>query len=138
MQLRPEDWRQLFAQHDTLVAGLANALGLTPQALRDSAASPAQRAALAAGHVNDYLDRLVQGRAPYIPINAFFSETLRRGSSWALSAPGVQRAADRAKTLRAAADSLRARSGGGGAAPIRPAPGPAPGGRTLPPKRSLQ
>lgn len=138
VQLRPEDWQQLFAQHDTLVAGLANALGLTPQALRDSAASPAQRAALAAGHVNDYLDRLVQGRAPYIPINAFFSEALRRAAPWSLGAPGVQRAADRAKVLRAAADSLRARGGGGGSAPIRPAPGPAPGGRPLPPKRSLQ
>jgi len=139
VQLRPQDWQQLFAQHDTLVAGLTNALGITPQALRDSAASPAQRAALAAGHVNDYLDRLVQGRAPYVPINAFFSEALRRAAPWSLGAPGVQRAADRAKVLRAAADSLRARGGGGGGgAPIRPAPGPAPGGRALPPKRSLQ
>ena len=136
VQLKPEDWRQLFAQHDTLVAGLANALGLTPHVLRDSAATPAQRAAVAAGHVNDYLDRLVQGRASYVPINAFFSEALRRAAPWSLSAPGVQRAADRAKVLRAAAESLRARGGGG---PVRPAPGPAPGGPTVtPPKRSLQ
>jgi hypothetical protein len=72
-----------------------------------------------------------------VPINAFFSEALRRAAPWSLSAPGVQRAADRAKVLRAAADSLRARGGGGG--PVRPAPGPAPGGPTVtPPKRSLQ
>jgi PPIC-type peptidyl-prolyl cis-trans isomerase-like protein len=136
VQLRPADWQQLFAQHDSLVAGLTNALGLSPAVLRDSAASPAQRAALAAGHVNDYMDRLVQGRASYVPVSAFFSDALRRAAPWSLSAPGVQRAADRAKVLRAAADSLRSRSGGGG--PIRPAPGPAPGGRPLPPKRSLQ
>src|SRR5258706_5125398 len=95
VQLRPEDWQQLIAQHDTLVAGLANALGLTPQALRDSAASPAQRAALAAGHVNDYLDRLVQARAPYVPINALFSETLRRRPPRPLTALAAQRAAER-------------------------------------------
>ena len=137
--LRPEDWQQLNAQHDTLVAGLAGALGLTPQVLHDSAASPAQRADLVAGHVNDYMDRLVQGRASYVPINAFFSDVLRHGASWSLSAPGVQRAADRAKVLRAAADSLRSRGGGAGAAPIRPAPGPAPGARQIqPPKQSLQ
>jgi hypothetical protein len=132
VQLRPEDWHQIIAQHDTLVAGLAGALGLTQQALRDSASTPAQRAAFAAGHVNDYMDRLVQQRASYVPISPFFSDALRHGASWSLSSPGVQRAADRAKGLRAAADSLRARGGG----PIRPAPGPAP--TVTPPKQSLQ
>jgi hypothetical protein len=130
--LRPEDWQQIFAQHDTLVAGLANALGLTSQTLRDSASSHAQRAAFAAGHVNDYIDKLVQGRAPYVPISPFFSDALRLAASSSLRPPGVQRAADRAKTLRAAADSLRARGGGS----IRPAPGPAP--TVTPPKQSLQ
>ena len=135
VELRPDDWKQIIAQHDSLVAGLANALGLTPQALRDSANSPAQRAAFAAGHVNDYMDKLVQGRASYVPISVFFSDALRRAASWSLGSPGVQRATDRAKTMRATADSLRARSGG----PIRPAPGPAPGGETVqPPKQSLQ
>src|SRR5258708_24566775 len=54
VQLKPEDWQQLFAQHDTLVAGLANALGLTPHVLRDSAATPAPRPALPPRPSNDH------------------------------------------------------------------------------------
>jgi len=70
VQLRPEDWQQLIAQHDTLVAGLANALGLTPQALRDAAASPSN--ALRWRGSRERLSRPPRaGRAPYIPINAF-------------------------------------------------------------------
>jgi hypothetical protein len=79
------------------------------------------------GRVNEYLDRVVQGRARFFPVPAFLGETLREQADWNVDEAGVRRAVERAQQIRA--DSTRAGAGAGGAggAPrMTPAPGPAP------------
>jgi hypothetical protein len=71
--------------------------------------------------VNDYVDRVVQGRARFFPVPPFLSETLRAGARWEVDEAGVRRAVERAQEIRSSADSGRA-SGGR----MTPAPGPAP------------
>ena len=117
--LTTDDWTYLRATHDSALRTLYTVVGLDPQGLRDSAANPDAMRRLATARVNDYLDRVLSGRAQFFPVPPFFGEALRQSARWSVSAAGLRRALDRAKTLRAAQDSA--------AAPrVTPAPGPAP------------
>ncbi len=129
VQLAPEDWRQIRAGHDSVVTILQNLLGISPQMLKDSAATEDARLRLAATHVDGYLDRVLQGKAQFFPVPPFLGEVLRGYDSWSVNPAGIARAVERAQAIRATADSLSsgapgAPGGGGGA--LRPAPGPAP------------
>lgn len=121
VQPTAEEWQFIKMQHDTGVSLMRNALRLSVETMRDSAVTREDRVALADARVNDYLDRVVQGRAQFLPMPPFFSWALRERSTWEVNQAGVREALERAKTLRAARDSA--------AAPppaLQPAPGPAP------------
>ena len=119
--LTADDWKQVRAEHDSAIAMLGSILNLTPELLRDSAHTQEQRINLAMARVNDYVDRVVQGRARFFPVPPFLSETLRVRARWSVDEAGVRRAVERAQELRSSADSSRA-----GAPRMTPAPGPAP------------
>lgn len=120
--LTPEDWQQIRVEHDSAIKLLGTLLSLSPELLRDSLSNERDRTNLAMGRVNDYMDRVVQGRVRFFPVPAFLGETLRARASWNVDEAGVRRAVERAQQIRA--DSTRA---GTGAAPrMTPAPGPAP------------
>jgi hypothetical protein len=120
--LTPEDWQQVRAEHDSAISLLGSILNVTPQLLRDSAATQEARTNLAMARVNDYLDRVVQGRARFFPVPPFLSETLRGQARWSVDEAGVRRAVERAQEMRSPADSGRA----SGEGRMTPAPGPAP------------
>ena len=125
--LLPEDVTYLKAQHDSALTILATVLNVSPQLFRDSGATPEARQQLAAARVTDYLGRVVQNRVQFVPIPPFLGEVLRSRADWSVSEAGIRRAVERAKEVRAAADSLR----GGAPSPqgppgLTPAPGPAP------------
>jgi peptidyl-prolyl cis-trans isomerase D len=121
--LTDEDWKQLRAQHDSAIMLLGSILNLSPETLRDSAATPQARTNLALARVNDYLDRVLHGRARFFPVPPFLGETLREDARWSVDEAGVRRAVERAQELRTASDSTNR----AGAAPrMGPAPGPAP------------
>ena len=119
--LTPEDWQQIRAEHDSAIMMLGSILGLSPQMLRDSAASPEERTNIAMTRVNDYVDRVLQGRARFFPVPPFLGETLREKARWSVDEAGVRRAVERAQEIRTAADSTRANT-----PRMQPAPGPAP------------
>lgn len=131
VSLSPDDYAYLKAQHDSAITILQTVVNLTPEGLRDSAQTPTARETLAAARVNDYLDRVVQSRAQFVPIPPFFGEILRSRAQWSVSAAGIRRAVERAKELRATSDSLHPPQQPG----LTPAPGPAPvpGGQAPPP-----
>jgi hypothetical protein len=130
--LTAEDWQQLRAQHDSAMMLLSQILNLTPQMLRDSAATPEARLSLAMARVNDYMDRVVHGRARFFPVPPFLGEALRSRARWSVDEAGVRRALERAQQIRQAADSLRA--------PGVPRMTPAPGGPPIDttPRRTLR
>jgi hypothetical protein len=139
VQLTDSDWADLRVAHDSTLRRVQGAVGLTPQGLKDSAATPDARVRLAMAHVQGYLDNIVVSRANYVPIPPFLGDRLRAGEPWSVNQAGIVRAAERARELRAQSDSLR-----GGPRPnselapgVRPAPGPAPvpgGGRPARPR----
>lgn len=115
-----DEWNFAKAQHDSAVSMLRVALRLTADVLRDSAATPADRGRLAAAHVDDYLERVVNGRAQFLPMPPFLSVVLRDHTSWDIDQAGVRVALERARVVRASRDSATPEPS------IIPAPGPAP------------
>jgi hypothetical protein len=123
VQLNPGDWRQLRAEHDSAVARLEGLLGLSPQLLEDSAATPAARVQLAMAHVDRYVDQAVtKGTAPFFPVPPFLASALRQGQPWSLNEAGIARAMESAQAIRAADTSVRAAPPTG----LKRAPGPPP------------
>jgi len=123
VQLTPDDWREIRLQHDSVLSILHGVLGLTPQLLRDSAATEPARVRLAMTHVNGYLDRVFrQQTAEFFPVPPFLALTLREGREWSINPAGVSRALEQAQAIRARIDSTAPAARPG----LRPAPGPAP------------
>ena len=125
--LTDEDWQQVRAEHDSAIVMLGSILNLSPQMLSDSTATPAERTNLAMARVNDYVDRVLQGRARYFPIPPSLGETLRDQARWSVDEAGVRRAVERAQEIRGSADSNRTNE-----PRMTPAPGPAPIDTTRP------
>jgi hypothetical protein len=125
--LTEEDWQQVRVEHDSAIMMLGSILNLSPQMLRDSTGTPAERTNLAMARVNDYVDRVLQGRARYFPIPPSLGETLRDQARWSVDEAGVRRAVERAQEIRASADSNRTTE-----PRMTPAPGPAPIDTTRP------
>ena len=119
--LTPADWQQIRAEHDSAIMMLGSILNLSPQLLRDSASTPEERRNIAMARVNDYVERVLQGRARFFPVPPFLGETLRDQSRWSVDEAGVRRAVERAQEIRIASDSNRANE-----PRMQPAPGPAP------------
>lgn len=119
--LTPDDWQQVRAQHDSAIMMLGSILNLSPQMLRDSASTPEERTNIAMARVNDYVDRVIHGRARFFPVPPFLGETLREQARWSVDEAGVRRAVERAQEIRTASDSTRATE-----PRMMPAPGPAP------------
>jgi len=134
MQLNPGDWRQLRSDHDSAVARLEGLLGLSPELIKDSAATPAARVQLAMAHVDRYVDQAVtRGSAPFFPVPPFLASALRQGQPWSLNEAGIARALESAQAIRAADTTARAAPPTG----LKRAPGPPPvaaesGGRQAP------
>ena len=121
VRLTADDWRQIRAEHDSIVATLERVLGITPQLLKDSAATPDARIRLAATRVDAYLGHAFQGAAQFYAVPPFLGETLRAELPWSVDPGGIGRALERARAIRATTDSTRRPPPG-----LRPAPGPPP------------
>jgi len=130
--LTEDDWRLLRAQHDSAITVLGTVLNLTPPMLQDSAPTPAARLSLAMARVEDYFVRVVNGRARFYPVPPFLGERLRARADWRVDQAGIRRALERAKEIRAAADSLQAPG------VPRMTPAPTPTGVDTAPRRRVQ
>ena len=126
--LTPDDWQQVRTQYDSAITLLSSILSITPVALRDSAGGQTQEARVkfAIARVDDYMDRVLQGRVRFVPVPAFLGESLRDRATWSVDEAGVRRALERAQEIRLAADSARGTAPGQGTPRMMPAPGPAP------------
>src|SRR6059058_4259453 len=134
VRLSPDDWRRLRSEHDSAVARLEGLLDVSPQLLKDSAATPAARVQLAMAHVDRYVDQAVtRGTAPFYPVPPFLAGALRQDQPWSLNEAGIARALKSAQAIRAADTTARAPTPTG----LKRAPGPPPvaaesGGRQAP------
>src|SRR5256886_195247 len=119
--LTAEDIHLLRSQHDSAITTLGTIMNLTPEILRDSATTKASRENLAMNRVNDYVDRIVHGRARFFPVPPFLSDELRAHARWSVDEAGVRRALERSQQIRSS-DSLQVPN----MPRVTPAPRPAP------------
>ena len=114
------DWRQL-------VTSLWEQLGITPKQLADSGTSRAARERVAATRVEAYLDRMMAGQAQLVQVPSVLSVTLRDKYEGRIMAAGIDRAVERAQSVRTAADSTRTTAQPGTAIPMPTPPAPPAG-----------
>ncbi len=97
VQLSPQEWQAVRAQHDSSLSVLKRALGVAPADLGQ--APPDVRSALAAAHVAAYLDRMFRGAVQFVGVPPFLASILRDSATWSISRRGVAAAAERADQL---------------------------------------
>src|SRR2546423_5813371 len=123
VRLSPDDWRRLRSEHDSAVARPGGLLDVSPQLLKDSAATPAARVQLAMAHVDRYVDQAVtRGTAPFYPVPPFLAGALRQDQPWSVNEAGIARALKSAQAIRAADTTARPAATPG----FKPGPGPPP------------
>lgn len=107
-------------------------LGIDPRALADSAKTPTQREAIAAAHIEAYLDKLLTMSVRYVDIPAPVDAALHAKYDSKIIDAGVDRAFAMATQLRKASDSARAVSAPPSAVPLPGGP-PSASARPAPP-----
>jgi hypothetical protein len=94
-------------------------LGVDPKAISDSATGKGEREAVAGRAIDRYFDKLVKNEVQFADVAYPVARALQNKYSFTLNEPGLERAVEKAKQLRAAADSA-------GQAAVPPAPGAVP------------
>ncbi|MDB4908490.1 MAG: PpiC-type peptidyl-prolyl cis-trans isomerase [Gemmatimonadetes bacterium] len=106
--LTAEESNGLHKDFGSAVQQIWQLIGVDPKALADSAKSGAERERLAAARVEAYLDRVMAGTAQPIPVPPPLAAVLNMKYESKVNAAGIDRAVERAKVVRLAADSVRA------------------------------
>jgi hypothetical protein len=107
IKMPPEQQQQLYAEFRGILTSLWQQLGLDPKSLADSAKSAPERERVAAVRVEGYLDRVMAGQAQPISVPMPVQSVLRSKYEWKTHPAGVDRGVERARKLRATADSAR-------------------------------
>jgi parvulin-like peptidyl-prolyl isomerase len=121
------DSAEIGQLHSSFVNAVKQAwsqLGITPPALQDSAKSDGDREKLAAKRIDDYFERLVQEKTPFVSVPTPVANVLRMKFSYAFNDAGFDRAVEQASKIRNSADSARSAGQPPSAIPLTPTPAP--------------
>lgn len=110
VKLTPEETTQLREEVTSAITQMQEQIGVTPAALADSARSVPERERLAASRVAAFMDRIMAGQAQPISVPPPIQAVLASKYDSRTYPAGVDRAVERARRLRASADSARAAS----------------------------
>ena len=121
IQVDPAQLAQLHTSFTNAVRSAWAQLGVTPQALQDSAKSEGDREKLAAKRINDYFARMIQEQAPFVPVPTPVSNIMRSKYKYSLNDAGFDRAVEEASKIRNSADSARTAAQPPTAVPLNPA-----------------
>ncbi len=119
IRITPEEWQGLQARYRAHLDTLRGEMGLDDSTLGDSSAAKAERRKVAALKVEQYFDRLVEGKSRLRPLPSALATVLRDRFSYRVNDAGINLAIELAEAQRAK-DSTKT------AGPLQPAPGPAP------------
>jgi parvulin-like peptidyl-prolyl isomerase len=132
IQIDPAALTQLHVSFTNAVRNAWAQLGVTPQALQDSAKTDADREKLAAKRIDDYFTRMIQEQAPFVPIPTPLSTILREEYKYSFNDAGFDRAVEEAAKIRSSADSARTAGQPPTAVPLGPVAPPPPAASSTP------
>ncbi|MBL0172980.1 MAG: peptidylprolyl isomerase [Gemmatimonadaceae bacterium] len=113
----------LYLNFKNAVTQTWTALGIDPAKLADSAKTGGDKAKIAAARIETFFDKLVKNEAQFVDVPYPVARALQHKFDYAVNDAGLDKVVERAKTVRATADSLKAKQG---PPPGAPAPGAAP------------
>lgn len=109
------------------------AMNIQPSQLADSAKTPADRQKLAAARVGAYFDKLVKNEVPFVDVAYPIARAMQHKYSYSINDKALDAVVERAKAVRATADSLKAQKPGSMVPPGAPGAAPAPPAGARPP-----
>jgi hypothetical protein len=121
IQIDSAELTQLHASFANAIRTAWSQLGVTPQALADSAKTEGDREKLVAKRIDDYVTRMVQEQAPFVPVPTPVSNVLREKYKYSFNDAGFDRAVQEAAKIRNSADSSRTSLQPPTAVPLNPA-----------------
>ena len=128
----PAEIAQLHSSFINAVQSAWSQLGVTPQALSDSAKTESDREKLASRRIDEYFTRMVQEQAPFVPVPTPVSNVLRQKYKYSFNDAGFDRAVQEASKIRNSADSARTSNQPRTAVPLNPAAQPPAASSTTP------
>jgi peptidyl-prolyl cis-trans isomerase D len=135
--LKPDEIASLHKDFASVLSQSWQAIGIDPKQLADSAKTPAERERLAAARIEKFIDRIMAGEQPPVPIPAPLQIILMDKYDAKVNAPAIDMAVERATKIRTSVDSAKAASQPKSAVPfpggMTPAPGAAAPGAATPP-----
>ena len=123
----PEELSGLQRDFQQAVLQSWTALGVDPKSLADSGKTPADRERIAAARIEKFLDRVMAGEIQPQPIPSPLQIVLMDKFEAKVNGAGIDRALERAASLRVAADSAKAASQPKSEVPLPGAKAPAAG-----------
>ena len=121
IEVTPAEWQSMAANYRGQLDTLRVEMGLDTASLWDSTVAARDRNKVASVKVEEYFDRLVNGKSRLRPLPSALAALLRDRSSYKIFGAGIKRAVEIAEAERKKTDSTAAKAG-----PLKPAPGPAP------------
>ena len=106
------------------------ALGVEPAKLADSAKKGGAAEVIAASRIESFFDRLIKNEAQFVEVSYPVARALQKKYEFAVNDAGLDRVVERAKQVRATADSVKAQKPPTDAPGTTPVP---PAGATPPP-----
>jgi len=97
-------------------------MGVEPTTLTDSAKTPSERETLSGKRIETYFDKLVKNEVQFADVAYPVARSLQNKYTFAINDAGLERAVEKARQIRAAADS----TGGAGAPPAGAPPAGTP------------
>ena len=107
--LEPKELSEIRGSFVQFIGTTWGNLGVSPQNLADSAKSEDERQRVAAARINTYLRQLLTNQAQFVDIPQPVEAVLRETYDWKVSQAGIERAVERAASIRAKTDSARAK-----------------------------
>ncbi|HEX7336828.1 MAG TPA: peptidylprolyl isomerase [Gemmatimonadales bacterium] len=119
IRITPEEWKGLETRYRANLDTLRAEMALDDASLGDSSTAGAERKKAAALKVEQYFDRLMEGKTRLRPLPSALAMVLRERFNYRVNDAGINRAIELAEAERSK-DSTKT------AGPMQPAPGPAP------------
>ena len=107
------------------------ALGVDPAKLADSAKTGGDKEKIAGARIEAFFDKLIKNEIPFVDVSYPVARALQKKYSFSVNDAGLDKVVERAKAVRATADSAKAQKPQG-------LPGDAPQPQVVPPKPDSQ
>jgi peptidyl-prolyl cis-trans isomerase D len=130
MQVDTAEMSNIYMNYKNAVTQSWTALGIAPATLNDSAKTPSEKEKFATTHIETFFDKLVKNEVQFVEVPYPVARALQTKYDYSVNEAGLDKVIERAKSVRATADSLRAQQM---PKPGAPAPGVAPAAPVTPP-----